>query len=309
MIKTYFIYLLSLSTALYAQSTLPDCAVLDLEGVGVDSVTSRTLSEKVRTEVFQSGAVRLVERNRMDEILSEQGFQQTGCASSECRVETGRLLGVSQLIVGTVSMLASSHTWSISLSLLDVETGAVLQMKQWTGNEGVEQVLQVGIPVVTHELLQPAPVPQAPVTALQTPAQATPVTAPPPMEESSENFMPLGFAFLYPIQIPFSHTPVYGLSINVLYGQHYRIYGLAAGLASQVEERMYGAQVGFYNSSLGQMWGMQAGVINQAKEVRGVQVGLVNDCEVLQGVQIGLINRVRSRTTLNGWVPIINVGF
>lgn len=309
MIKARFILVLCLSTALYAQSTLPDCAVLDLEGVGVDSVTSRTLSEKVRTEVFQSGAVRLVERNRMDEILAEQGFQQTGCASSECRVETGRLLGVSHLIVGTVSMLASSHTWSISLSLLDVETGAVLQMKQWTGNDGVEQVLQVGIPAVTHELLQPDPVPQTTVTAPQTPTQATPVTAPPSMEQSSENFMPLGFAFLYPIQIPFAHTPVYGLSINVLYGQHRRIYGLAAGLASHVEERMYGAQVGFYNSSIGELWGMQAGVINQANEVRGVQFGLVNDCVILKGVQIGLINRVRTRAKLNGWVPIINVGF
>lgn len=308
MMKKYSLSVLCLSAALYAQSTLPDCAVLDLEGVGVDSVTSRTLSEKVRTEVFQSGAVRLVERNRMDEILAEQGFQQTGCASSECRVETGRLLGVSQLIVGTVSMLASSQTWSISLSLLDVETGAVLQMKQWTGNDGVEQVLQVGIPEVTRELLKPIPPPQAPVTAPLIPQQL-PVPAPSSADQSSENFMPLGFAFLYPIQIPFAHTPVYGLSINVLYGKHHRIYGLAAGLASHVEERMYGAQVGFYNSSLGEVWGMQAGVINQANEVRGVQFGLVNDCAVLKGVQIGLINRVRTRTTLNGWVPIINVGF
>lgn len=292
--KTWPVLLILLcAPGLWAQAPVPDCAVLDLEGMGVDSVTSRTLSEKLRAEVFLTGAVRLVERNRMTEILAEQGFQQTGCTSSECRVETGRLLGVSQLVTGSVALLASSNTWSLSLSLIDVESGAVLQMRQWSGGAGVEDVLHTGIPAVVRNMFAP------PVLPVSSPAAAPDTMA----------FTPLGFAFLYPLQVPFFHTAVYGLAINALYGKYPRIYGLSAGLASHVAERLYGAQIGFYNSSGMRLWGLQAGVINQAQEVRGAQIGLVNDCVSLQGVQIGLINRVRGRASMNGWVPIVNIGF
>lgn len=124
---------------------IPDCAVLDLEGAGVDSTTTMVLSDKLRSEVFRTGAVRLVERSRMEIILQEQGFQQTGCTSSECHVQTGRLLGVSQLLAGTVSKLGASNTWHLALTLIDVETGAVLRMADWTHAGNAEDVMSDGI--------------------------------------------------------------------------------------------------------------------------------------------------------------------
>lgn len=306
MIKCAF--LLSLAVSLYAQENKPDCAVLDLEGMGVDSVTSKTLSEKIRTEVFQTNAVRLVERNRMDQILAEQGFQQTGCTSSECRVETGRLLGVSQLVVGTVSYLASSETWSLSLSLLDVETGAVLQMQQWTGEYGVEHVLQEGIPILVQKLFKPSTA-SSPVQVVPSPKPeptAQPASVP---ASASVPFSPLGIAFIYPVQIPLSDVAIYGLSVNALYGRCFRVYGLTVGVASEVKERMYGMQAGVYSNSEGMLMGLQAGIYNHANEVRGAQIGLFNDCKTLLGVQIGIMNRVRGRSSANGWIPILNMGF
>lgn len=287
------------ASVVWAQEPLPDCAVLDLEGVGVDSVTSRTLSEKLRADVFASGSVRMVERNRMDEILAEQGFQQTGCTSSECHVQTGKLLGVTELIAGSVSYLPESQTWSISLSRLDVETGAILKMGQWSASGGVDTVLHAGLPMVVATLMgtlapEPAPIASAPA--------AQPGS-------SSNGFSPLSLALVSPVQAPYRTVPIYGLAVDALYGRHDRVYGLAVGAAHDVDVRMAGLFVGVFNRADSEMWGLQAGVVNMAGKVRGLQVGLVNDCGSLQGVQIGLLNRVHGRAHVNFWLPILNAGF
>jgi hypothetical protein len=59
----------------------------------------------------------------MDDILGEQGFQQTGCTTTECAVEMGRLLNVQKMISGTIGKLGKTYT--IDLSLIDVQTGAI----------------------------------------------------------------------------------------------------------------------------------------------------------------------------------------
>ena len=58
-------------------------AIIDLEGRGISSLEAQTLTDRMRSELVSTGAVTIVERGQMTEILSEQGFQQTGCVSSE----------------------------------------------------------------------------------------------------------------------------------------------------------------------------------------------------------------------------------
>ena len=59
----------------------------------------------------------------MDDILDEQGFQQTGCTTTECAVEMGRMLNVQKMISGTIGKLGATYT--IDLSLIDVETAQI----------------------------------------------------------------------------------------------------------------------------------------------------------------------------------------
>ena len=82
------ILLLSLSVA---QRTV---AILDFEARGINSLEAATLTDRFTSEMVKTRAVRLVERNMVDEILTEQGFQQSGCTSDECAVQVGALLGV-----------------------------------------------------------------------------------------------------------------------------------------------------------------------------------------------------------------------
>ena len=53
-------------------------AVLDLEGRGISALEAATLTDRMRSELVATGAVTIVERGQMQEILSEQGFQQDG---------------------------------------------------------------------------------------------------------------------------------------------------------------------------------------------------------------------------------------
>ena len=40
----------------------------------------------------------------MEQILVEQGFQQSGCTTNECMVEVGKLIGVEKIVSGSISV-------------------------------------------------------------------------------------------------------------------------------------------------------------------------------------------------------------
>ncbi|MCH8838739.1 MAG: hypothetical protein IIA60_13245 [Candidatus Marinimicrobia bacterium] len=77
-------------------------AVLDFDGLGISQVESAVVTSRLRTELVEVGAITLIERGAMEQILTEQDFQLSGCTSNECAVEVGRLLNVSFMLAGTI---------------------------------------------------------------------------------------------------------------------------------------------------------------------------------------------------------------
>ncbi len=77
-------------------------AVVDLEGRGISALEAATLTDRMRSELVKTGAVTVVERGQMQQILAEQDFQLTGCTSDECAVEIGQMLGVTKMIAGSI---------------------------------------------------------------------------------------------------------------------------------------------------------------------------------------------------------------
>ena len=73
-------------------------AILDFEGRGISQMEAQTLTDRLMSEMVNTNAVIMVERNQMEEIMQEQGFQQTGCTTSECAAEVGALLGVQNMV-------------------------------------------------------------------------------------------------------------------------------------------------------------------------------------------------------------------
>lgn len=120
--------LLLFAVNLYAQDELNGkftVAVLDFEGRGISQQEAQTLTDRLSSELANTNAVILVERNQMNEILDEQGFQQSGCTSAECAAEVGALLGVENMISGSFGKIGNSYT--IDAKMFSVETGATVK--------------------------------------------------------------------------------------------------------------------------------------------------------------------------------------
>ena len=125
-------------------------AVLEFEGRGISQLESKTLTDRLMSEMVNTDAVIMVERNQMDEILNEQGFQQSGCTSSECAAEVGALLGVQNMVSGSFGKLGNSYT--IDAKMFSVETGATIRTVSKTYKGAVDNLLTV-IEVVAWEIV------------------------------------------------------------------------------------------------------------------------------------------------------------
>ena len=98
-------------------------AVLEFEGKGISQVEASALTDRLNNEIYKLGKYTLVERNQIEEILQEQGFQQSGCTSAECVVEVGRLLGAEKMVVGSISRVGD--VFSVSARIVDMQSGEI----------------------------------------------------------------------------------------------------------------------------------------------------------------------------------------
>ncbi len=109
-------------------------AVLSLDSRGGLSQSEiGTLTDRLRSMLVRTQAFNVVDRGRMSEILDEQGFQMTGCTSTECAVEAGKILGVEQMVSGTIGRIGKMYT--IDIILIDIETSKIIKSltRDYTG--------------------------------------------------------------------------------------------------------------------------------------------------------------------------------
>jgi TolB-like protein len=98
-------------------------AVLDFNGANISKDELTILADRLSSEIFKLGEYTVVERSAMDEILSEQGFQQSGCTTTDCAVEVGALLGVQKMVTGSIGKIGNLYT--ITAKSINVETGGL----------------------------------------------------------------------------------------------------------------------------------------------------------------------------------------
>ena len=114
----------------FSESKKPTIAILDFESQVIEDSDVKTLSERMRTEIGNTNAVRLIERKAVEKIMAEQGFQQSGCTSDECAAEVGQLLGVQFMISGAIGKMGDKYT--IDCKMFSVETGETVRAKNAT---------------------------------------------------------------------------------------------------------------------------------------------------------------------------------
>jgi TolB-like protein len=116
-------------------------AVLSIRGYGIEQTEAAGLTNRLRTELFNTGVFDVMEREQMEEILREQGMQQSGiCSEEDCLVEVGQLIGVRYMIGGAVSRIGSMY--SVSSRLIEVQTGKITRSATADVKGDLERVLK-----------------------------------------------------------------------------------------------------------------------------------------------------------------------
>ena len=148
-------------------------AVLDLELHGLSETYRRPLSDRLREELFNTGRFKVIERNNMESILGEQGFQLADCTSDECAVMIGRLLGVNAMIAGSIALIGTTHT--INVRVIDVETGEITLQRSTDCRCPIDEVLTTSIRGVASLLAGTEAAPQV-TTRFEPPKPVEPGT-------------------------------------------------------------------------------------------------------------------------------------
>ncbi|HUI93382.1 MAG TPA: CsgG/HfaB family protein [Chitinivibrionales bacterium] len=116
-------------------------AVINMKNAsGVTAGEIEVITDRLRGELFNTGKVNVMERDQMQEILKEQGFQQSGaCTNEECMVQIGQLLGVEQLVTGSLGKVGSMFL--VNLRIIDVKTAKITKVVSEDIKGDIEEVV------------------------------------------------------------------------------------------------------------------------------------------------------------------------
>ena len=88
----------------------------------------------------------------MEQIIKEQGFQQSGCSTDECMIEVGKLIGVEKIIGGSISQVG--NVFSVSARIVNVETGEIETTGVYDHIGNIGELLTGGMKKVAYELIK-----------------------------------------------------------------------------------------------------------------------------------------------------------
>jgi hypothetical protein len=119
-------FLILLPFLLSARQDRPvSLAIYGIKGIGIEHDLALTIQEHLESNLPGYSNYTIVSRNDMEKVISENRLQQTGiCIDDACVLKAGALLGVDELITGTISHLG--NTYNIVLKLITVDSGTIV---------------------------------------------------------------------------------------------------------------------------------------------------------------------------------------
>ena len=163
---------LVLAGPMAAQEAVPTVAVIDFHAFSImpgenPGEIGRGLAAMITTELATRPTVRVVDRQRVEDLIRTRQLGLSGRIDDEQAVQMARLLGAQYVVVGNVAL--EPRQARIDLRMLDVATGAIERAERLRGSRDelldlVEQVAEaftkdLRLPAVTApaELAIPAP--------------------------------------------------------------------------------------------------------------------------------------------------------
>ncbi len=122
----------------------PGSAFVERMGYGT------TAAEMFTTAFEKSGAFKVIERQRIRDILTERAFSMTDLVQPEKAGQVAKLLGIDFLLVGSVAQLGGRL--ELNVRFLDISTGKVL----FSESDGIKRVgdLQILAELMTRRVIE-----------------------------------------------------------------------------------------------------------------------------------------------------------
>ncbi len=144
--------LLSTGGSVHSHLNKSYIAITNMTAINISNSDIIALTNRLQSEVVKLGKYIVLEREKMKEILKEQGFQLTGCTTSECMIEAGKLLSVEFIIGGSISKIG--EIYSIELRVINIETGEIIASITEDIRGKIDMVLLVGLRNAAAKLSQ-----------------------------------------------------------------------------------------------------------------------------------------------------------
>lgn len=109
-------------------------AIGDFNFNGIMQSEVDIIKDMISSSLQNTGKYRLIERGQIDQILNEQGLENSGvCDNTECAIELGKILSIDEILIGSVGRLGRSIV--ISIKIVNIETSEVIlnEKKQYKG--------------------------------------------------------------------------------------------------------------------------------------------------------------------------------
>jgi len=112
---------------------LPTVAVLDFTGLmigqgGNSAPLGKAVSAMLITELSGREGLRVIERNRLQDLLTEQRLSLSGRVDEETAIQVGRMVGAQYIIHGQVTSIGDMTR--MDMRAVDVETSEVLEVQK-----------------------------------------------------------------------------------------------------------------------------------------------------------------------------------
>ena len=135
------------STFLFSREYI---AIVDFDAIDISINESRSLTQRLTTEMISLGVFQVLERTEMKRLLDEQKFQYSGCVNMKCAIEIGKMIGARYMVVGSISKLGTMY--SIDSRLINVETGESYESADYTHTGDIDYLLVEGMKAIAHKL-------------------------------------------------------------------------------------------------------------------------------------------------------------
>ncbi|MFH0976606.1 MAG: CsgG/HfaB family protein [Spirochaetota bacterium] len=97
-------------------------ALLDFTPENTQQTYARAVRNLFEVSLYKSGSFSILERNKMEMILKEQGFQMSGCTDTSCAVQIGKILSADMVVIGSLNKLGK---YTVTAKFVNVKHGRV----------------------------------------------------------------------------------------------------------------------------------------------------------------------------------------